>query len=193
MNDVDDNIIVMAEKLTCCSHCLRVTDELKWCGNCRGVKYCSAECQKAAWSVHKLNCRPEDFDINKEHHMVIRKTLAKKRIKTFLIVCYHHCSLLGWKYLQVEFVTDKQIRCYGTNVCNETTNTGNKVTRWIVVFAPIELHLNFDFNSIAINELYSEYKHLFILDRTMTVTIELSTMRVTVKNGSEEIVRTSSL
>jgi cytidine deaminase len=29
------------------------------CGNCRSVYYCSIDCQKAAWSQHKVACVPK--------------------------------------------------------------------------------------------------------------------------------------
>lgn len=33
-------------------------DEFKSCARCRGPRYCSRECQKAAWRVHKVSCEP---------------------------------------------------------------------------------------------------------------------------------------
>uniref|UniRef100_A0A7S2K7D0 MYND-type domain-containing protein n=1 Tax=Leptocylindrus danicus TaxID=163516 RepID=A0A7S2K7D0_9STRA len=32
-------------------------DEMKYCSNCRVVKYCSKECQKADWKKHKMQCK----------------------------------------------------------------------------------------------------------------------------------------
>lgn len=29
----------------------------KKCGNCKGVGYCSRECQKAHWPIHKKTCK----------------------------------------------------------------------------------------------------------------------------------------
>lgn len=39
-----------------CSFC-RKTGELKKCGACYNVAYCSIECQKGAWKVHKFVCK----------------------------------------------------------------------------------------------------------------------------------------
>ena len=33
-----------------------------FCFNCKIVQYCSRECQKADWKLHKTNCRP--FEVN---------------------------------------------------------------------------------------------------------------------------------
>ena len=32
---------------------------LKLCSNCRKIKYCSVECQKKDWPIHKFNCNKE--------------------------------------------------------------------------------------------------------------------------------------
>ena len=44
--------------------CLRCTDAAtKTCGGCRGVRYCSPECQQADWACHKLLCKSfKDFN-----------------------------------------------------------------------------------------------------------------------------------
>lgn len=39
-----------------CALCGLVTGDLKKCGKCKSVLYCSAECQKKDWPVHKLAC-----------------------------------------------------------------------------------------------------------------------------------------
>ena len=42
-----------------CFNCLKPSDHLKFCGRCRGVQYCSVECQHTHWPKHKLKCRRE--------------------------------------------------------------------------------------------------------------------------------------
>lgn len=46
-----------------CSNCDRRTEDLgdlKRCSRCKIAYYCSAECQREAWSWHKKNCVPEE-------------------------------------------------------------------------------------------------------------------------------------
>lgn len=47
-------------KIPACAHCGKTQAEsaLKKCGRCGFVVYCSGECQKANWSVHKELCVP---------------------------------------------------------------------------------------------------------------------------------------
>uniref|UniRef100_A0A7E4ZU85 MYND-type domain-containing protein n=1 Tax=Panagrellus redivivus TaxID=6233 RepID=A0A7E4ZU85_PANRE len=43
-----------------CSHCLRLPEEgkeLQHCGACAFAKYCSKDCQKLAWKMHRTECR----------------------------------------------------------------------------------------------------------------------------------------
>jgi hypothetical protein len=42
-----------------CSHCRKDTppSELKRCGRCGKVRYCSKECQRAAWKGQKAECK----------------------------------------------------------------------------------------------------------------------------------------
>ena len=44
----------------CCHTCGKPAaagKRLLWCGRCRGVSYCNAECQKLNWSTHKAFCK----------------------------------------------------------------------------------------------------------------------------------------
>jgi radical SAM protein with 4Fe4S-binding SPASM domain len=38
---------------------VRSTTKLRQCSACKKVYYCSAECQKAHWKVHKADCKKE--------------------------------------------------------------------------------------------------------------------------------------
>lgn len=39
-----------------CTKCKQPKGNLKRCSRCRSVKYCSVECQRSDWTVHKLSC-----------------------------------------------------------------------------------------------------------------------------------------
>lgn len=41
-----------------CNTCLS-TKDLKFCGKCGKVRYCSKDCQKKDWKVHKNSCITE--------------------------------------------------------------------------------------------------------------------------------------
>lgn len=42
---------------TPCAKCDELKEKMPLCGGCRKVRYCSQECQRADWSVHKLICK----------------------------------------------------------------------------------------------------------------------------------------
>jgi hypothetical protein len=39
-----------------CQKCGK-TDNIKMCGRCRNVFYCSVKCQRSDWKNHKINCK----------------------------------------------------------------------------------------------------------------------------------------
>ncbi|KAJ1467973.1 hypothetical protein T484DRAFT_2304801 [Baffinella frigidus] len=39
-----------------CSHCGKIAPALQRCSRCKQASYCGAECQKAAWQLHKKTC-----------------------------------------------------------------------------------------------------------------------------------------
>ena len=39
-----------------CAFCYAIKVQLKYCGRCQCIYYCSASCQKSHWSIHKLEC-----------------------------------------------------------------------------------------------------------------------------------------
>lgn len=41
---------------TMCKVCLKTGKDVKRCGRCQRVYYCSRECQKSDWSEHKVDC-----------------------------------------------------------------------------------------------------------------------------------------
>ena len=50
-----------------CDNCSNSFEAVKLCSNCRKAKYCSKQCQRKHWKVHKLVCVkvPSDLDIEK--------------------------------------------------------------------------------------------------------------------------------
>ena len=39
-----------------CAKCWEISRELKWCGRCKSITYCSVKCQLDDWAEHKLSC-----------------------------------------------------------------------------------------------------------------------------------------
>ena len=39
-----------------CCYCTKQNANLKRCGSCKSISYCSVECQRAHWPIHKLFC-----------------------------------------------------------------------------------------------------------------------------------------
>ncbi len=44
-----------------CFSCKKETSNLKKCGKCKSVSYCSRACQKQDWSTHKQFCKEKNF------------------------------------------------------------------------------------------------------------------------------------
>ena len=47
-----------------CARCRMRPDHLKLCARCKGICYCSAECQRADWPTHKQSCRKTQANFN---------------------------------------------------------------------------------------------------------------------------------
>jgi hypothetical protein len=46
---------------TCCNpNCNEMSNTMKKCQQCKKARYCSRECQKADWSVHRMRCINHD-------------------------------------------------------------------------------------------------------------------------------------
>lgn len=61
-----------------CGWCGKAEGELMRCSKCRNTKFCSAECQKAAWPEHKEICSQLRLD-RKEAHKLSKKGGANKK------------------------------------------------------------------------------------------------------------------
>ena len=55
-DDEDSREVTVAEAERRCDNCGQGSGAMQKCGQCRKVYYCSAVCQKQAWTVHKLVC-----------------------------------------------------------------------------------------------------------------------------------------
>lgn len=45
------------KELQCCnSGCYNVSEDMKYCGGCKNIVYCSNECQLKHWKIHKYDC-----------------------------------------------------------------------------------------------------------------------------------------
>ncbi|KAK6204043.1 hypothetical protein LQW54_008504 [Pestalotiopsis sp. IQ-011] len=45
-----------------CAKCKKASDDLKTCAKCRSISYCSRDCQKDDWKVHKKTCAKDVQD-----------------------------------------------------------------------------------------------------------------------------------
>ena len=54
------NRIGSGEDRKYCDNCHKQSSTLLVCARCKKVSYCGTNCQKAAWNVHKLTCKPPD-------------------------------------------------------------------------------------------------------------------------------------
>lgn len=46
----------MEHRVNRCGYCNNISSNLKWCGRCRSIQYCTRLCQSSDWSSHKTNC-----------------------------------------------------------------------------------------------------------------------------------------
>ncbi|XP_025114304.1 histone-lysine N-methyltransferase SMYD3-like isoform X2 [Pomacea canaliculata] len=51
------HVLALRHRSERCSYCLMRSADLKRCTACTQLRYCSKKCQRADWSVHKLECQ----------------------------------------------------------------------------------------------------------------------------------------
>ncbi|KAK7178332.1 hypothetical protein PSPO01_15620 [Paraphaeosphaeria sporulosa] len=57
----------MANTSSHCSTCQKVAPDLKRCAKCRSVYYCSRDCQKSDWKLHKKICSKNAIPTSSQH------------------------------------------------------------------------------------------------------------------------------
>jgi hypothetical protein len=55
--------LVLSSDTTACGQCGIRNSDLKSCGGCFQVAYCSKECQATGWKVHKKRCKEESANL----------------------------------------------------------------------------------------------------------------------------------
>ena len=68
---VRKHIDMAAHKMKACVQCHAQGSALKLCQRCKAVAYCSKECQKLHWSMHKKLCSPKDSSFKFERGRVV--------------------------------------------------------------------------------------------------------------------------
>lgn len=84
-----------------CKYCRKTAKNLKWCGQCRGVTYCSQSCQAQDWAQHKEYCDPTLFETNKKFKDMIYTIFANSHFSCFIRGLLHHTIKRNYKYLKI--------------------------------------------------------------------------------------------
>ncbi|KAJ7752479.1 hypothetical protein DFH07DRAFT_825496 [Mycena maculata] len=68
-----------------CTKCMSTGPELRQCGRCKSVWYCSRECQTKDWPYHKQSCKQVDgFGVRK----LIEKLVSNAVLRLYLQTCF---------------------------------------------------------------------------------------------------------
>merc|ERR1712183_629500 len=62
-----------------CDGCLRWSLVTRKCSGCRGVRYCSQDCQKDNWRIHKVLC--SQLADSEDYRLASRKLTGEKKIQ----------------------------------------------------------------------------------------------------------------
>jgi hypothetical protein len=69
-----------------CNHCKMISylgDSYKLCSKCKSVHYCSVDCQKQGWKIHKMVCDPLSQETGDILHEIIRKICTRQLTDRF--------------------------------------------------------------------------------------------------------------
>jgi hypothetical protein len=99
-------------KTYCCTHCSKsgVSGDFKKCGGC-GTRYCSKECQKNDWKVHKPSCQSMSKVDRKVCENMMKEFEKLKKDSVFLSKLRNSMSAQGddGTIPVIEFVEDGRI------------------------------------------------------------------------------------
>ncbi|KAF1982608.1 hypothetical protein K402DRAFT_424365 [Aulographum hederae CBS 113979] len=65
-SEAEETLVDKAKELNYCGFCGKSKTDLQLCARCKVRAYCSKECQKKAWKVHKTFCVPKDKSTQKQ-------------------------------------------------------------------------------------------------------------------------------
>ncbi|KAK7483873.1 hypothetical protein BaRGS_00024890 [Batillaria attramentaria] len=73
-----------------CQKCKKTAPEMKKCGRCKEVTYCSRDCQRADWRSHKVNCRQDDVIITEGYRQMEERERAERRAAQDAVRRFQH-------------------------------------------------------------------------------------------------------
>ncbi|KJA19000.1 hypothetical protein HYPSUDRAFT_217856 [Hypholoma sublateritium FD-334 SS-4] len=73
-----------------CSQCTTASEmaNLQRCGKCKSAWYCSKDCQKKHWPIHKVGCRETSSDIPKMMQNFISNVLLNHVLQVALVLAF---------------------------------------------------------------------------------------------------------
>lgn len=175
-----------------CSVCGNTDQKVKVCGTCRGVGYCSRECQKLDWYRHKKECKPESFDHNAELSKWIKEITNDETIMKIIRI-FANTFAKKHPYMGIVIVPpstknpDLILRCIDGRVGNPkelpnydsnsvyclfslSGNCSSEAVNWIYLPLEPQIHYPTDIDYVEINV------------KTKTVTILFSNGKILIEN-----------
>ncbi|KAJ7436223.1 hypothetical protein FB451DRAFT_1571145 [Mycena latifolia] len=86
---------IRANNAEACAVCMKLGLELRRCAQCKHVSYCSKECQKKDWPIHKTACKQADGS-----GLHVLKIIQNLAASTFLNMQMQSCFILAFDLLR---------------------------------------------------------------------------------------------